>query len=257
MGRPSKASRPTAAAPVVILVRPQLGENIGMAARAMLNCGLGELRLVAPRDEWPNTKADRAASGADEVLKGAEVFDDVASAVADLQRVFATSARGRELTQRIVPPREAAAEMARAVAGKQRVGLLFGPERTGLDNEDLAHADTIVTIPLNPAFSSLNLAQAVLLLAYEWSQAVVTPTAVRLETGGAAIASRAELEEFVQRLEAELDEAGFFKVAEKRPRMMLNIRALFTRAEVTDQEIRTLHGIVSELIGKRRRKTPR
>ena len=257
MGRPSKAARPASAAPVVILVRPQLGENIGMAARAMLNCGLGELRLVAPRDDWPNINAERAASGADDVLQAATVFDDVASAVADLHRVFATSARARELTQRIAPPREAAAEMARAIAGKQRVGLLFGPERTGLDNDDLAHADTIVTIPLNPAFTSLNLAQAVLLLAYEWSQATGKVVTKRLATGSAAIASRAELEEFVQRLEAELDEAGFFKVAEKKPRMMLNIRALFGRAEATDQEIRTLHGIVSELVGKRRRKTPR
>lgn len=257
MGRPSKAARPAAAAPVVILVRPQLGENIGMAARAMLNCGLGELRLVAPRDEWPNAKADRAASGADDVLAGAKIFDDVAAAVADLHRVFASSARARELTQRVAPPREAAAEMARAIAAKQRVGLLFGPERTGLDNEDLAHADTIVTIPLNPAFSSLNLAQAVLLLAYEWSQATAKPVPAKLATNDSTIASRAELEEFVQRLEAELDEAGFFKVAEKKPRMMLNIRALFSRAEATDQEIRTLHGIVSELVGKRHRKTPK
>jgi tRNA/rRNA methyltransferase len=257
MGRPSKASRPSAAAPVVILVRPQLGENIGMAARAMLNCGLGELRLVAPRDEWPNARAERAASGADEVLKGARVFDDVASAVADLHRVYATSARSRELTQRIAPPREAADDMVRAVAAKQRVGLMFGPERAGLENDDLAHADIVITIPLNPAFSSLNLAQAVLLVAYEWSQAVGETGTTRLVTNEAAIASRAELEEFVQRLEAELDEAGFFKVAEKRPRMMQNIRALFSRAEATDQEIRTLHGILSELVGKRRRKTPR
>ena len=255
MGRPSKASRPSAGAPIVILVRPQLGENIGMAARAMLNCGLGELRLVAPRDEWPNMKAERAASGADAVLEGARVFDDVAAAVADLHRVYATSARNRELTQRIAPPREAAAEMAGAIAAKRRVGLMFGPERTGLDNADLAHADTVITIPLNPAFSSLNLAQAVLLVAYEWSQAVGGIGATKLSTGDSAIASRGELEEFVQRLEAELDAAGFFKVAEKRPRMMLNIRALFSRAQATDQEIRTLHGIVSELVGKRRRRT--
>jgi tRNA/rRNA methyltransferase len=257
MGRPSKASRPASAAPVVILVRPQLGENIGMAARAMLNCGLGEMRLVAPRDAWPNERAARAASGADAVLTGARLFDDVASAVADLHRVYATSARSRELTQRIAPPREAAADMARAVAARRRVGLMFGPERTGLDNEDLAHADTVITIPLNPAFSSLNLAQAVLLVAYEWSQAVGAAGTTRLSANDAAIASRGELEEFVQRLEAELDEAGFFKVAAKKPRMMLNIRALFSRAEATDQEIRTLHGIVSELVGKRRRKTPR
>jgi tRNA/rRNA methyltransferase len=223
----------------------------------MLNCGLGELRLVAPRDAWPNARAERAASGADEVLKAARVFDDVAAAVADLHRVYATSARRRELTQRIAPPREAAADMARAVAARQRVGLMFGPERAGLENEDLAHADTVITIPLNPAFTSLNLAQAVLLVAYEWSQAVREAGTARLSTGGATIARRAELEDLVQRLEAELDEAGFFKVAEKRARMMQNIRALFSRAEATDQEIRTLHGIVSELIGKRRRKTPR
>lgn len=257
MGRPSKASRPASAAPVVILVRPQLGENIGMAARAMLNCGLGELRLVAPRDEWPNARAERAASGADAVLNEARLFDDVASAVADLQRVYATSARARELTQRIAPPREAAADMARAVAAQRRVGVLFGPERAGLENDDLAHADVVITIPLNPAFSSLNLAQAVLLIAYEWSQAVGGTGSTKLMTNDATIASRDELEDFVRRLEVELDEAGFFKVAEKRPRMMQNIRALFSRAEATDQEIRTLHGIVSELVGKRRRRTPR
>src|SRR5262249_20250401 len=153
---------------VIILVRPQLGENIGMAARAMLNCGLSSLRLVNPRDGWPNPKAERAASGADVVLDKAKVFDSVADAVADLERVVATSARHGELSLRILPARPAGAEIRRWIGRDERVGILFGPERTGLHNDDMVHADTVLSIQLNPQFSSLNVAQAVLLVAYEW-----------------------------------------------------------------------------------------
>ena len=164
MGRASKGQATEGAAPAIILVRPQLGENIGMAARAMLNCGLSEMRLVAPRDGWPNERAQRAASGADVVLDEARVFDSVAEAVADLQHVVATTARNRELVQRIVTARHAASEIRGWIAAGERVGILFGPERTGLENDDMVHADTALSIPLNPQFSSLNVAQAVLLV---------------------------------------------------------------------------------------------
>src|SRR5262245_19164275 len=171
MGRASKGRATVGAAPVIILVRPQLGENIGMAARAMLNCGLSTLRLVKPRDGWPNPKALRAASGADVVLEKAKVFDSVAAAAGDLEHVVATSARNRELSQRIVTARRAAGEMRAWIGRSEKVGILFGPERTGLVNEDMVHADTVLSIPLNPQFSSLNVAQAVLLVAYEWAVA--------------------------------------------------------------------------------------
>ena len=157
--------------PVVILVDPQLGENIGTAARAMLNCGLGRLRLVRPRDGWPSDRAVAAASGADAVLDGATLFDTTAAAIADLEQVYATTARPREMIKPVMTPRRAAAEMRAAIGGGRPVGILFGPERTGLLNDDLALADTLISVPLNPAYSSLNLAQAVLLVAYEWAQA--------------------------------------------------------------------------------------
>ena len=155
--------------PAIILVRPQLGENIGTAARAMLNCGLMDLRLVAPRDGWPNVKALNAASGADAVIGQARLFESVADAVADLNSVFASTARGREMVKPVFTPRQAAAKLHPASA--THAGILFGPERSGLSNDDVVLADAIIEVPLNPAFSSLNLAQAVLIICYEWSAA--------------------------------------------------------------------------------------
>jgi len=169
MGRASKGCTIETATPVVILVRPQLGENIGMAARAMLNCGLSQMRLVSPRDGWPNPSARRAAAGADAVLEGAQVFGTVAEAVADLQHVVATTARSRQMTQRQLTARRAAQDMRDWIGAGDSVGVLFGPERAGLENDDLDHADTTLSVPLNPQFSSLNIAQAVLLVAYEWA----------------------------------------------------------------------------------------
>lgn len=252
MGRSGKGTLPARAGPAVVLVRPQLAENIGMAARAMLNCGLSELRLVAPREGFPDLRATRAASGADEVLEAASVFPDLASAVADLHRVIATSARPREMTQRMVNPRQAARECAAAAAAGQRVGVLFGPERTGLENDDLAFADTLLSIPLNPQFSSLNLAQAVLLVAYEWSQTVFEASDETLVVNSSRPAERAELHNLFEHLERELDASGFLRVPEKRPGMVRNIRAMLQRAHLTEQEVRTFHGIVSELSRKRR-----
>src|SRR5512143_1068796 len=194
MGRASKGRATSSVTPTIILVRPQLGENIGMAARAMLNCGLSSLRLVAPRDGWPNPKAERAASGADIVLEKAQLFTSVGEAVADLERVVATTARNRELTQRIVTARRAAAEMRGWIGQGEKVGLMFGPERTGLENDDLVHADTALSVPLNPQFSSLNIAQAVLLVAYEWAMAGETGPEERMADHAARPATKEELQ---------------------------------------------------------------
>lgn len=233
--------------PVVVLVQPQLGENIGFAARAMLNCGLTEMRLVAPRDGWPNEKARAVAAGADIVIDGARIFDTTADAVADLSRVFAATARNRDMIMPVMVPRRAAAELRAEMAAGVPCGLLFGPERSGLTNDDLAQADTVVQVPLNPGFSSLSLPQAVLLLAYEWFQAGVDAPDEVLEIGRNEPASKAELENFFLRLEATLDTRDFFHIEDKRPSMVRNIRNLFQRTRLTDQEVRMLHGILSAL----------
>ncbi len=233
--------------PAVILVDPQLGENIGMVARAMLNCGLTELRLVRPRDGWPNPAAVKAASGADRILDRARLFETTAEAVADCRRVYASSARARDMTKPVETPRHAAAEMRRAIARGEPVGVLFGPERSGLTNDDVALADRLLEVPLNPAFASLNLAQAVLLVGYEWYQAVQEAPAWRLESGGTPPATKRELLDFLERLEGRLDATGFLYPPEKRPGMLRNIRNLFQRADLTEAEVRTLHGIISAL----------
>jgi tRNA/rRNA methyltransferase len=243
-----------AATPVIVLVDPQLGENIGTAARAMLNCGLGARRLVRPRDGWPNDAAVAAASGADAVLRAATLFDDTAAAVADLQRVYAATARPRDLVKPVVTPRAMAEEVRAATARGERCGVLFGPERTGLDNNDVTLADAVLEVPLNPGFTSLNLAQAVLIVGYEWFQAAGEAPGRRLRHNASPIASKAELLNFFQRLEHELDVCGFLQPAEKRPAMVRAIRNLFDRAELTEQEVRTLHGIVSGLAGGPRRR---
>ncbi|MGH6928913.1 MAG: RNA methyltransferase [Dongiaceae bacterium] len=248
--RSKDGSAPTSG-PAIILVEPQLGENIGTAARAMLNCGLGELRLVRPRDGWPNPKAVAAASGADEVVRDARLFDSTAAAVADLNRVYGTTARDRGMIKPVVTPRQAAVEMRAAERRGEKVGVLFGPERTGLVNDDIPLADTIVQVPLNPAYSSLNLAQAVLLVGYEWFQVAVDVPSRELVTNETRPATKAELLNFFAHLEKELDDCGFLRHADKRPVMVRNIRNMFQRAELTEQEIRTLHGIVKELAHER------
>ena len=239
-------------APAIVLVEPQLGDNVGAAARAMMNCGLEDLRLVRPRDGWPSPKARAMASGADEILEGARPFDSLAEAVADLQWVFATTGRRRDMVKHEVTPAEAAREIRRRAAAGERCGVLFGRERIGLTNEEVVLADAILTVPLNPAFRSLNLAQAVLLVAYEWFQAGDrTPPRQRIETGHRR-ATQGELEEFLRHLEEALAASGYFKVAAMRPSSLQSIRNLFARAELTDQEVRTLHGIVTALVGRRR-----
>ncbi|HYC64181.1 MAG TPA: RNA methyltransferase [Reyranellaceae bacterium] len=247
MGRASKGKPTKGATPIVILVRPQLGENIGMAARAMLNCGLSRLRLVKPRDGWPNPKAQRAASGADVVLEEAEVFESVADAVADLERVVATTARNRELAQRIVTARRAAKEMRAWIGKGQGVGVLFGAERTGLTNDELVHADTLLSIPLNPQFSSLNVAQAVLLVAYEWLTSGDDTAAERMSDHSARPATKDELVNLFDHLERALDQSGFLRNKAMRPSMVLNLRAFLQRAGMTEQEVRSFHGVIKFL----------
>ncbi|MEM7652385.1 MAG: RNA methyltransferase [Pseudomonadota bacterium] len=256
-------SESTRITPVIILVRPQMGENIGTAARAMLNCGLTEMRLVAPRDGWPNQRAFPTASGADCVLERASVFENATDAVSDLHRVFATTARTRDIAKPVLTPRDAAPQMMNAIGDGQKVGILFGAERSGLDNDEVALADTILTFPLNPDFMSLNLAQAILLVAYEWR--MVTQEAAEIAAANSAamrsgrgqeLATKEDLEGLFIHLEEDLEEAGFFVVEEKRGRMVRNIRAAFQRARMTDQEVRTWRGIIKALSGLRRRKNP-
>lgn len=234
-------------APVVVLVRPQLAENIGSVARAMANGGLFELRLVAPRDGWPQERAWRSASGADRILEAAHVFPAVADAIADLHHVHATCPRPRHVVKTVLTARGAAAEWRQAKARGLRVGILFGPERAGLDNDDMAAADALIRYPLNPAFMSLNLAQAVMIAAYEWWMAEDATLPRTLMTNETRVATKGELENFLGHLVDELDACGFLRNLPKRPGMVRNIRHLFQRGEATEQELRTLHGIVTEL----------
>jgi tRNA/rRNA methyltransferase len=241
--------------PAVVLVAPQMGENIGTAARAMLNFALGDLRLVRPRDGWPNIKAVAAASGATEVLDSLRVFDRTEDAIADLQRVYATTARPRHLAKPVVTAHEAAREMRAEIAAGRRVGVLFGPERTGLDNDDVVLADAVLTVPLNPGFSSLNLAQAVLLVAYEWFQAADEMPPPRQEPEhGSRPATREELVGLFEHLERELDEVNFFRAANKRASLVGRIRSILLRAELREADVHILRGIVADLTDARRRR---
>ncbi len=247
------ALEPIPGSPVVILVRPQLADNIGTAARAMANGGLFHMRLVAPRDGWPQERAWRTASGADRILDAATVFPDVAAATADLHRVFATCPRPRHIVKPVLTARGAGAELRAVAARGLSAGILFGPERAGLDNDDMAAADALVRYPLNPGFMSLNLAQAVLVVAYEWWLAEDATPPRALMTNETRVARKGELDNFLDHLVRELDASGFLRNKAKRPGMVRNIRHLFERGEVTEQELRTLHGIVTELARGRRR----
>lgn len=234
-------------APVIVLVAPQLAENIGATARAMLNCGLTELRIVRPRPTLPHPRAIAAAAGADVVLEKAKIFEETKDAVADLHYLFATTARPREGVKTVLTMREAAGEVHARAAKNERCGFLFGPERTGLENDDVSLADAISTVPLNKDFSSLNLGQAVLLAAYEWRMASDATPARSLALGKAETARREDVIGFFDRLEAELDACGFLRNTEMRPTMVRNIRNIFHRAGLMAHEVRTLQGIVTGL----------
>ena len=241
--------------PVTILVEPQMGENIGAAARAMWNFGLRAMRIVNPRDGWPNPAAVAMASGAGGLLDDARVFPTTAEAVADLHTVYATTARPREMSKTVMTPERAMAHARALIAAGNRVGILYGRERTGLENDDVVRANAIVTVPVNPAFASLNLAQCVLLMSYEWRrQHDDTPAEVQA-TGRSEPALAGEVDRMLDHLEGELATAGFFFPEHKRPSMVANLRNLFHRAPLTDQDVRTLWGVVRALAeGPKRRR---
>ena len=268
-------------APIVILARPQMGENIGSAARAMMNCGLSDLRLVAPRDGWPNPAALPMAAGGSEIIENARVYDNLADAAFDVSLMVAASARRRDLPIKSADPRAAAMMMLAHerqsmaspadVASSGRVAMLFGPEASGLDNDEVVLADILVTAPLNPSYPSLNLAQAVLLMAWEWRVAAYLesqhgddaapdhPAPNQLASDlltkpvmpDAPLASIKERDFFFQRLETALDDGGFFTAPDMSHVVKRNLRAFFTRAAPSAQEISTLHGVIQALTRKR------
>jgi tRNA/rRNA methyltransferase len=242
-----------AGGPAIVLVRPQLAVNIGMCARAMANFGLDDLRLVSPREGWPRTDARRkgayaAAAGAVHLLEGAKVFDSVEEAIADLNFVWATTARERGQGKRVLPPATAMAESAAGIVNGEKHGIIFGPERTGLDNDDVALADGIITFPVNPAYASLNLAQAVLLTGYEYFRASQGDALPFTNPDKSPPADRKMVVSFFDFLEGALDERGFFRPAGKKPVMQRNLRNMFHRMQLTQQDVRTLWGAVVRLV---------
>ena len=242
--------------PILILIRPQMGENIGAVARAMANFGLSRLRIVAPRDGWPNPHAHAMATNAAPILEQASLYDTVAEALADIQHAYATTARPRDMEKPVVTPAEAIREInmfkdnESAAYSADKVAIMFGPERTGLTNEDLVLCHRIITIPTSE-HASLNVAQSAVVVAYEWWQAqqqAGTPHSVK---GAVPLANLADTQHFLTMLEDTLTRSDFFKVPEKKAGMMQNIAAMFTRAGLTEQELRTLYGMVRALAGKR------
>src|SRR5262245_3962770 len=230
--------------PAIILVEPQLGENIGMAARAMGNFALSRLRIVNPRDGWPNIAASRAAAGADHILERAKLFETVEAAVADLDLLYATTARAHDQAKPVVAPHESVREVVEHLSGGGKAGILFGRERWGLTNEEVARANRIVTFPVNPGFASLNLAQAVLLIGYEWFKRATEGGLPFAMPERSPRASQHQMQAFFENLVRELDRVEFLRPAEKRDTMLVNLRNIFSRMEPTKQDMHTLHGVV-------------
>jgi len=230
--------------PIVILVEPQLGDNIGTTARAMANFGLSRLRLIKPRDGWPNPRAYVAASGADRILDEAVLYDTLEAAIADCTYVLATTARAHDQAKPVVGPEEAARVMAPRIAAGEAVGVVFGRERYGLENTEVALTDAIVTYPVNPAFASLNLAQAVLVIAYEWFKLVTSGALPFAMPQKSDPATKEQLLAFFENVERELDRVEFFRPAEKHETMMINLRNIFHRMQPTRQDIQTLSGVI-------------
>jgi tRNA/rRNA methyltransferase len=239
--------------PAFVLVQSQMGENIGAAARAMWNFGLDRMRLVAPRDGWPNPKAVAMASGAGRVLDHVGLHADTGSAIADMNYVFATTARNRDLTKPVMSPQRAMEHARGLIAGGQKVAVLFGPERAGLQNEDIVRANALISVPVNPAFASLNLAQCVLLTAYEWRRQSAEVSPEVMEMAGTRPARNIEVQKLLERLESSLEAVDFFWPEDKAASMRLNLQNMFSRMDLTDADIRTLHGVVRALSDK----TPR
>jgi tRNA/rRNA methyltransferase len=240
------------AGPVVVLVEPQLGENIGAAARAMANFGLSELRLVKPRQDWPNPKAHMMAAGADIILDAAKLYDSMGDAIADCTLVLAATARGHDQAKPVISA-VAAAEQAHAhLAGDGRVALVFGRERNGLENDEIALADAIITLPVNPAFASLNLAQAIVIVAYEWFKRATDHALPFKAPDKSPPAPKQQMQAFFSSLEHELEKVEFFRPAEKRETMTINLRNIITRMRPTQQDIQTLHGVIMSLVEGRK-----
>jgi tRNA/rRNA methyltransferase len=243
-------------APAFILSHPQLGENIGAAARAMLNFGLADLRLVRPREGWPNKKAEAMAVGAVSVLETARIYQTMEEAVADLGLVFATTGRDRLMSKRAVTPDEAVAELAAEIAQERTCGILFGAERMGLTNEEVVLADAILTVPTNPKFASLNLAQSVAVVGYEWWKGTHEKPEFKVPAKfrRAKPANKEDLIGFFEHIEAELDRTEFLFPIDKRAAMVQNMRNMWQRAGLTYQEVQTLRGMVRALTGGKKRK---
>jgi tRNA/rRNA methyltransferase len=241
--------------PDFVLVRPQMGENIGAAARAMWNFGLDRMRIVSPRDGWPNPAAAAMASGAGRLLDSAQLHHDTASAIADATHVYATTARPRGMTTPVMSPERAMQDAALRLAGGERVAVLFGPERAGLENDDIARANTIVTVPVNPAFPSLNLAQCVLLTAYEWRRQAAEVVQETVVPGPDGWAEAGEVERLAEHYEERLTEAGFFFPEHKAASMRRTLRNLWSRMPLTKADVRIFHGILRQLV--RHREGPR
>lgn len=238
----------TSAQPAFVLVRPQMGENIGAAARAMWNFGLDRLRIVAPRDGWPNPSAMAMASGAGRLLDQAMLTEDTVEAIADCTFVFATTARPRGLTKPVVSPERAMLMAAQKIAEGERVALLFGPERAGLENDDIARANAVISVPVNPDFPSLNLAQCVLLTSYEWRRQSETIVSEQIEPGKTGWATAQDVDRLAQHYEEQLDEAGFFFPPDKAENMQINLRNLWSRMELTRADVQMLHGIMRQMV---------
>lgn len=241
--------------PAIVLVRPQMGENIGAAARAMWNFGLDRMRIVAPRDGWPNQKAVAMSSGAGRLLDEAMLAPDIAAAVSDCTFVLATTARPRDLTKAVFTPEAAMQEIATRIARGEKAAVLFGPERAGLENEDIAHANGIISVPVNPEFASLNLAQCVLLCSYEWRRATETVPAVTEAMAGTELAEHHEVEHLARHYEERMEEAGFFFPAHKAESMKINLRNMWSRLPLTRAEVQMLHGMMRQMVRWKDRKT--
>ena len=234
--------------PNIILVRPQMGENIGAAARAMWNFGLDRMRIVAPRDGWPNQRAVAMASGAGRLLDEAQLCDTTAEAIGEAHYVYATTARSRDLTKEVFTPEAAMQDAARRIAEGESVAVLFGPERAGLENDDIARANAIISVPVNPEFPSLNLAQCVLLTGYEWQRATTQTVPRELALAGTEPATRIEIEKLGDHYEERLDEAGFFWPENKAEGMKLVLRNFWSRMPLTRADIQILHGIMRQMV---------
>lgn len=251
----SPLNAPSDDAPAIVLSHPQLGENIGAAARAMKNFGLTELRLIAPQMEWPNDRALVLASGAGDILEGATIHADAAHALAGFRLVLATTARGRDVPREVLTPQEGARRLRAAASAGIKTAILFGGERAGLDNDELSLCDAVITIP-TAAFSSLNLGQAVLLLGYEWLKSADATPPTRIRQTVAVPATREELVGLFEHLEKELDAGGFFFPAAKRGAMVRNMRAMILKSNLTDQQARTIRGMIVALVRNKYRGTP-